>query len=135
MIAAFGIALYCILILQIVILVKFWHLGEQMSTTNTALAALQAQVTQNTSVEASAITLIQGLAAEITAAGTDPAALAGAHYEPEYFGYGLSCGYYSQHSRNPDTVESRDEGSASTYRRGAVPHDERLPPDAPKEEV
>jgi hypothetical protein len=41
-----------------------------------ALAALQAQVQQNTTVEASAVTLIQGLAAQITAAGTDPAALA-----------------------------------------------------------
>ena len=44
--------------------------------TQAALAALQAQVAQNTTVEASAVTLIQGLAAQITAAGTDPAALA-----------------------------------------------------------
>jgi hypothetical protein len=40
------------------------------------LTALTAQVAQNTSVEASAVTLIQGLAAQITAAGTDPVALA-----------------------------------------------------------
>ena len=40
------------------------------------LTSLTAQVTQNTSVEGSAVTLIQGLAAQITAAGTDPVALA-----------------------------------------------------------
>jgi hypothetical protein len=40
------------------------------------LTALTAQVAQNTTVEASAVTLIQGLAAQLTAAGTDPAALA-----------------------------------------------------------
>lgn len=49
---------------------------KQMSTTNTALAALQEQVAQNTSIEESAVTLIEGLAAQIAAAGTDPAALA-----------------------------------------------------------
>ena len=48
--------------------------GRQMASA-TALANLQAQVAQNTTVEASAVTLIQGLAAQITAAGTDPAAL------------------------------------------------------------
>ena len=47
-----------------------------MSTTSTALATLQAQVAQNTSVEASAVTLIEGLAAQIAAAGTDPTKLA-----------------------------------------------------------
>jgi hypothetical protein len=41
-----------------------------------ALDNLTAQVAQNTTIEASAITLIQGLAAQIAAAGTDPAALA-----------------------------------------------------------
>jgi len=40
------------------------------------LSALTAQVEQNVTVEQSAITLIQGLAAQITAAGTDPVALA-----------------------------------------------------------
>lgn len=40
------------------------------------LSALQNEVANNTTVEASAITLIQGLAAQITAAGTDPAKLA-----------------------------------------------------------
>ena len=40
------------------------------------LSSITAQVTQNTTVEQSAITLIQGMAAQITAAGTDPAALA-----------------------------------------------------------
>jgi len=39
------------------------------------LSALQAQVKANTDVEASAIVLIQGLAAQIAAAGTDPAKL------------------------------------------------------------
>lgn len=47
-----------------------------MSTSASALAALQQQVQQNTTVEASAVTLIQGLAAQIAAAGTDPVALA-----------------------------------------------------------
>ncbi len=40
------------------------------------LTALTAQVAQNTTVEGSAITLINGLAAQIAAAGTDPVALA-----------------------------------------------------------
>lgn len=40
------------------------------------LSALTTQVAQNTSVEESAVTLINGLAAQIKAAGTDPAALA-----------------------------------------------------------
>ena len=40
------------------------------------LTALTAQVAATTTVEQSAITLIQGLAAQIAAAGTDPAALA-----------------------------------------------------------
>lgn len=39
------------------------------------LAALTAQVAQNTSVEQSAVTLIQGLASQLAAAGTDPVAL------------------------------------------------------------
>lgn len=40
------------------------------------LDSLTAEVTRNTSVVGSALTLIQGLAAQIQAAGTDPAALA-----------------------------------------------------------
>ncbi len=40
------------------------------------LDALQAQVEAQTTVEQSAVTLIQGLAAQIAAAGTDPAKLA-----------------------------------------------------------
>lgn len=39
------------------------------------LTAITAQVAQNTTVEESAVTLIKGLAAQIQAAGTDPAAL------------------------------------------------------------
>jgi len=41
----------------------------------TDLTALTAQVAENTTVEASAVTLIQGLAAALAAAGTDPVAL------------------------------------------------------------
>ena len=41
-----------------------------------ALDDLTAQVAQNTSVEESAVTLINGLAAQLAAAGTDPAKLA-----------------------------------------------------------
>ena len=40
------------------------------------LDALAAQVEQNTTVEESAVTLIQGLAAQIAAAANDPAAIA-----------------------------------------------------------
>lgn len=40
------------------------------------LTALTNQVTSTTTVQQSAIVLIQGLAAQITAAGTDPKALA-----------------------------------------------------------
>jgi len=40
------------------------------------LTALTAQVTQNTTVEQSAITLIQGLAAQLVSNANDPAAIA-----------------------------------------------------------
>jgi len=40
------------------------------------LTELQAAVAADTSVTASAVTLLQGLAAQLAAAGTDPAALA-----------------------------------------------------------
>lgn len=43
---------------------------DQMSA---ELDALEAQVTENTTVEASAITLIQGIAAQLAAAAQDPA--------------------------------------------------------------
>ena len=46
-----------------------------MSAIDSAIAALTSQVAQNTQVEASAVTLIQGLAAQITANATDPAAI------------------------------------------------------------
>ncbi len=42
---------------------------------STELDTLTAQVTANTTVEGSAIVLIQGLASQIAAAGTDPAKL------------------------------------------------------------
>lgn len=41
------------------------------------LADLQAAVTADTSVTASAVTLLQGLSAQLAAAGTDPVALQG----------------------------------------------------------
>ena len=41
-----------------------------------AMDALTAQVTKNTDVISSALTLIQGFAAQLAAAGTDPTALA-----------------------------------------------------------
>ena len=40
------------------------------------LDALQAQVEQNTNLEASAVTLIEGLAAQIAAAANDPVQIA-----------------------------------------------------------
>ena len=43
------------------------------------LTDLTTQVAQNTTVEAGAVTLIQGLAAQIAAAGTDPVALQALH--------------------------------------------------------
>jgi hypothetical protein len=58
-------------------------LGLQLAAINAqgavnmaAIDDLTAQVTQNTSVESSAVTLIQGIAAQLAAAGTDPVALA-----------------------------------------------------------
>lgn len=51
-------------------------LKKEIQTLSAALDALTAQVAQNTSVESSAVTLIQGIAAQLAAAGTDPAALA-----------------------------------------------------------
>jgi hypothetical protein len=41
----------------------------------TDLTALQAEVARNTTVEKSALALIQGFAAQLAAAGTDPVAL------------------------------------------------------------
>jgi hypothetical protein len=49
---------------------------NQGEDTMADLTALEAQVAASVTVEQSAITLIQGLAAQIAAAGTDPAALA-----------------------------------------------------------
>lgn len=60
-------------------LYTLWRIEKLMSTGTTAaqaLSDLQAQVTAQTTVEASAITLIQSLAAQITAAnGVSPAAV------------------------------------------------------------
>jgi hypothetical protein len=60
---------------QAVILSKLQILSAQGTTEMADLSALQTEVTNNTTVEQSAITLINGLAAQITAAGTDPVAL------------------------------------------------------------
>ena len=49
------------------------HMELKMSK---ELDDLTAEVAQDTTIEASAVTLIQGLVAQITAAGTDPAKLA-----------------------------------------------------------
>lgn len=64
-----------VIALQVWILINQLKERKIMSTSAQALAALQEQVAQNTSIETSAVTLIQGLAAQIAAAGTDPAAL------------------------------------------------------------
>jgi len=56
-----------------------WLLKSILEKENQIMAALDdltAQVAANTTVEASAVTLIQGLAAQLAAAGTDPAKLA-----------------------------------------------------------
>ena len=52
------------------------RLAGKANSMEDQIKALQAEVANNTTVEQSAITLIQGLGAAITAAGTDPAALA-----------------------------------------------------------
>ncbi len=50
--------------------------GDLMATTlDQAIKDHTAQVAQNTQVEASAVTLIQGIAAQLTAAAGDPAAV------------------------------------------------------------
>jgi hypothetical protein len=48
---------------------------EAMSSSQSAMTALQSQVAQNTSVVQSAIVLINGISDRIKSAGTDPAAL------------------------------------------------------------
>jgi hypothetical protein len=50
-------------------------LGKEFSRMSQALDDLATQVAANTSVEESAVTLINGLAAQLAAAGTDPAKL------------------------------------------------------------
>jgi hypothetical protein len=58
---------------------KFKELEKTMASVTdplaTSLAALQAQVAQNTQVEGSAVTLIQGIAAQLAASANDPAAI------------------------------------------------------------
>lgn len=49
---------------------------KQEGTEMAAIDDLTAEVTRNTTVEASALVLIQGFAAQLAAAGTDPAKLA-----------------------------------------------------------
>ena len=52
------------------------EIQTQGGTMSAAMDALTAQVTKNTDVISSALTLIQGFAAQLAAAGTDPTALA-----------------------------------------------------------
>lgn len=59
---------------QILAIVQAMQKGDLKMSAE--LDALTAQVAQNTTIEESAVTLITGLAAQITAAGTDPAKLA-----------------------------------------------------------
>ena len=47
-----------------------------MSSATNSLAALQTEVANNTTVEGSALALINGFKAQLAAAGTDPVALA-----------------------------------------------------------
>jgi hypothetical protein len=54
---------------------KLDAIAAQEKTQMDAITALQAEVARNTTVEKSALTLIQGLHDQIVAAGTDPAAL------------------------------------------------------------
>jgi ABC-type transporter Mla MlaB component len=54
---------------------KVNQLLNQENKIMASLDALQAEVARNTTVESSALALIQGLAAQITAAGTDPVKL------------------------------------------------------------
>lgn len=49
------------------------QLAKQESKMSVSLDALTAQVAQNTQVEASAVTLIQGIAAQLAEAAADPA--------------------------------------------------------------
>lgn len=58
---------------QILAIVQAMQKGDLKMSAE--LDALTAQVAQNTTIEESAVTLITGLAAQITAAGTDPAKL------------------------------------------------------------
>jgi len=58
------------------ILAAIERLTTQGTTIMADLTSLTTQVAQNTTVEGSAVVLIQGLAAQLAAAGTDPAKLA-----------------------------------------------------------
>jgi hypothetical protein len=58
------------------ILTRMGAIQRQESTMSAELDALTAQAKVNSDVEASALIVINGIAARITAAGTDPAALA-----------------------------------------------------------
>lgn len=55
------------------------RLLNQEMTMSKELDDLAAQVAANTQVEQSAVTLIQGIAAQLAAAGTDPAKLSALH--------------------------------------------------------
>jgi chromosome segregation ATPase len=57
------------------ILAKLFQIQQKEDAMSTQLDVLQAQVEKNTTIEESAVVLINGLAAQITALKNDPAAL------------------------------------------------------------
>lgn len=63
-------------VFALLVVVLLHHIFKEIRKMSTALDSLAAQVAANTSVEESAVALIKGLADELAAAGTDPAALA-----------------------------------------------------------
>jgi Arc/MetJ-type ribon-helix-helix transcriptional regulator len=77
------------------------ELLQKENTMAGELAALQAQVAANTEVEASAITLIQGLADKLKAAGTDPVALAALTTELETSKEALAAAIVANTPANP----------------------------------
>jgi len=57
------------------ILAKLFQIQQKEETMSSQLAALQAQVEKNTTIEESAVALINGLAAQIASLKDDPVAL------------------------------------------------------------
>lgn len=72
---AFDIHVYFHNVADPQVLAALAKLSQQMEKVMTDLTALTAEVARNTTVDQSAITLLQGLAAQIESLKTDPAAL------------------------------------------------------------